>query len=68
LNSSSLNIIRGIKTKISVVQHTSQMKNVYKILLQKPEWKRPLGRPWNRWENNIKMDLKETGCGMYSTG
>jgi len=44
------------------------MKNVYKILLQKPEWKRPLGRPWNRWENNIKMDLKETGCGMYSTG
>jgi len=29
----------------------------------KPEGKRPLGRPRHRWENNIKMDLKEVGCG-----
>ena len=29
----------------------------------KPEGKRPLGRPWRRWQYNIKMDLKEVGCG-----
>ena len=29
----------------------------------KPEGKRPLGRPRGRWENNIKMDLQEVGCG-----
>jgi hypothetical protein len=29
----------------------------------KPEGKRPLGRPRRRWENNIKMDLQEVGCG-----
>jgi len=29
----------------------------------KPEVKRPLGRPRHRWENNIKMDLQEVGCG-----
>jgi hypothetical protein len=29
----------------------------------KPEGKRPLGRPRRRWEDNIKMDLKEVGCG-----
>jgi len=29
----------------------------------KPEGQRPLGRPWCRWEENIKMDLQEVGCG-----
>jgi hypothetical protein len=33
--------------------------NEYKILVGKPERKRPLGRPRRRWENNIKMDLRE---------
>ena len=34
----------------------------------KPEGKRPLGRPGRRWEDNIKMDLQEVGCGvMYWT-
>jgi hypothetical protein len=32
-------------------------------LVGKPEGKRPLGRPWHRWEDNIKMDLQEVGCG-----
>jgi len=36
---------------------------VYRILVGKPEVKRPLGRPRRRWENNIKMDLQEVGCG-----
>jgi hypothetical protein len=37
-----------------------EMRNVYKILVGKPKGKRPLGRHRSRWENNIKMDLKET--------
>jgi hypothetical protein len=36
------------------------MRNVYKILLRKPEGKRRLRRPSGRWESNIRMDLKET--------
>jgi hypothetical protein len=36
-------------------------RNVYRILVGKPEGKRPLGRHRRRWVNNIKMDLRETG-------
>jgi hypothetical protein len=36
---------------------------VYRVLLGKPEVKRSLGRPWRRWEDNMKMDLQEVGCG-----
>ena len=36
---------------------------VYRVLVGKPEGKRPLGRPRRRWEDNIKMDLQEVGCG-----
>ena len=36
---------------------------VYSILVGKPEGKRPLGRPRRRWEDNVKMDLQEVGCG-----
>jgi hypothetical protein len=36
-------------------------RNVYEILVGKPEGKRPLGRPRRRWEGNIRMDLKEIG-------
>jgi len=35
----------------------------YRVLVGKPEGKRPLGRPRLRWEDNIKMDLQEMGCG-----
>ena len=38
---------------------------MYRVLVGKPEGKRPLGRPRRRWEDNIKMDLKEVGCGGY---
>jgi hypothetical protein len=38
-------------------------RGVYRILVGKPEGKRPLGRPRRRWEDNIKMDLQEVGCG-----
>jgi hypothetical protein len=40
---------------------TGKMKNTYKILAGKPERKRPLGRPQRRWEDNIRMDVRETG-------
>jgi len=38
-------------------------KDVYRVLLGKPEGQRPHGRPRHRWEDNIKMDLQEVGCG-----
>jgi len=38
-------------------------RGVYRVLVGKPEGKRPLGRPRLRWEDNIKMDLQEVGCG-----
>jgi hypothetical protein len=36
-------------------------RGVYRALIGRPEGKRPLGRPGRRWENNIKMDLREIG-------
>ena len=36
---------------------------LYRVLVGKPEGKRPLGRPRRRWEDNTKMDLQEVGCG-----
>jgi hypothetical protein len=38
-------------------------RGVYGVLVGKPEGKRQLGRPRRRWEDNIKMDLQELGCG-----
>jgi hypothetical protein len=37
--------------------------NAYRALVENPEEKRPLGRSTHRWENNIKIDLRETGWG-----
>ena len=41
-------------------------KDVYRVLVGKPEGKRPLGRPGLRWEDNIKIDLQELGCGVWT--
>jgi hypothetical protein len=38
-------------------------RGVYRVLVGRPEGKRPLGRPRRRWEDNIKKDLQEVGCG-----
>jgi hypothetical protein len=38
-------------------------RGVYRVVVVKPEGKRPLGRHRRRWEGNIKMDLHEVGCG-----
>jgi hypothetical protein len=40
-----------------------ERRGVYRVLVRKPEGKRPLGRPRRRWEDNIKMGLPEVGCG-----
>jgi hypothetical protein len=38
-----------------------EMRNVYNILVRKPEGKRPIGRPRCRWKGNIRMNLREIG-------
>jgi hypothetical protein len=38
-------------------------RDVYRVLVGKPEGRRPLGRPRRRWEVNIRIDLREVGCG-----
>jgi hypothetical protein len=45
------------------VARIGEERKVYKILVGKPEGKRPLGRPRRRWEDGIGMDLRETGFG-----
>ena len=40
-----------------------ERRGVYRVLVEKPEGKRPLGRPRRRRKDNIKMDLQEVGCG-----
>ena len=49
------------------VARMGQGRGVYRVLLGKPEGKRPLGRPRRRWEDNIKMGLQEVGgvCGDW---
>ena len=39
-----------------------KFRNAYRVLVGKPESNRPLGRPRRKWEDNIKMDLREVGC------
>jgi hypothetical protein len=39
---------------------------VYRVLVGKPERKRPLGRPRRRWEDNIKTNRREVGCGEWT--
>ena len=38
-------------------------EGLYRLLVGKPEEKRPLGRPRRRWEDNVKTDIQEVGCG-----
>jgi len=45
------------------VARMSEKRGVYRVLVGKPEGRRPLGRPRRRWVDNIRMDLLEVGCG-----
>jgi len=63
---SSPNIVRVIKSRIMRwAGHVARMREergVYRVLVWKPEGRRPLGRPRRRWVDNIRMDLQELGC------
>ena len=48
---------------VNVVLNSEEGRGVHKVLVGKPEGKRPLGRPRRRWEDNIKTDLQEVGRG-----
>ena len=69
---SSPNVVRVIKSRrmrwAGYVACMRESRGVYKVLVGKPEGKRPLGRPRRRWEDNIKMDLQEVGYGLDRAG
>jgi len=64
---SSPNTVRVLKLRrMRWAGHVARMgerRGVDRVLVGKPEGKIPLGRPRRRWEDNIKMDLQEVGCG-----
>jgi hypothetical protein len=61
------NIVRVVKLRrMRWAGHVARMgedRGVYRVLVGKPEGKRPLGRPRHRWEDSVKMDLQEVGGG-----
>jgi hypothetical protein len=71
---SSPNSIRQIKSRrMRWAGHVTRMgeeRNVYRVLMEKPEGKKPLGRPRLRWEDGIRIDFRETGgeCRLDPTG
>jgi len=66
----SPNIVQVVKSRrMRWVRHVGRMRErrgVYRVLVGKPEGKRPLRRPRPRWEDNIKIDLQEVGCGVWT--
>jgi len=64
---SSPNIVRVIKSRrmrwVGHVAHMGEERRLYRVLVGKPEGRRPLGRPRRRWVDNIRKELQEVGCG-----
>ena len=74
LHNAELNNLYSLPNNVRVIESRSirwaehaalmgERRGVYRVLVGKPEGKRPLGRHRNRWEDNIKMVLREVGCG-----
>jgi hypothetical protein len=67
---SSPDIIRQIKSRkmrwTGNVARMRKERKLYRVLVGKPEVKRPLGKPRLRWEDGIRMDLREIGWGVAS--
>jgi hypothetical protein len=61
-------MIEGTKVRrmkwVGHITRIGERRDVFSVLVRKPEGKRPLGRPRHRWENNIKMYIQELGCGV----
>ena len=63
-------IIKQKSRRMRWAGHVARMgeeRNVYRVLVGKPEGRRPLGRPRLRWVDNIRMDLQEVGCGYMGS-
>ena len=67
---SSPNVVRVTKLRrmrcAGHVARVRQRRGVYRVLVEKPKGKRPLGRPRRRWEDNIKMNLQDVGWGAMA--
>jgi hypothetical protein len=67
---SSPNIVRVIKSRrmrwVGHVAHMGEGRGIDRVLVGKSEGKGRMGRPRHRWEDNIKMDLQEVGCGVWT--
>jgi hypothetical protein len=61
---SSVQVIKSRRMRwLGHVAHMGEGRGVYRVLVGKPGGMRPLGRPRRRWEDTIKMDLREVRCG-----
>jgi hypothetical protein len=60
-------VIKSKKTEMDRPCSTNgEIRSAYGVLVGKPEGRRPLERPRRRWEDNIKMDLKEVECRVWT--
>jgi hypothetical protein len=57
------NFDRNTRSGMIILKCILKKRGVYRVLVGKPEGKSPVGRPRRRWEDNIRADLQEVGCG-----